>query len=530
MKNSILVIIILLLITLLNSNSQVQQEWVARFDNSSSDNLFSFCMDKYSNTYLAGRSNNSYCTIKYNSSGIEQWTRYYGTQYSNSALSVAVDSTGNVYVTGNSSNFDIVTIKYNSSGTEQWLNTYNSPFNRSDYGYCVGVDSSGDIFIIGSTEDSLFNSDIIIIKYSANGILQFKSTYNSGGTFNDQPIAMKIDKYNNLYITGTCGGSTGVDYLTIKFNSAGNVQWVQRYNGTGNASDYPISIALDSSGNVYVTGVSIGIGSTSDYATLKYSSTGQQLWVQRYDDPFNSIDRARSIAVGNSGNVYVTGESVYTAGLDYTTIKYNSSGVEQWVTRYNGLGNNNDIAYNLVIDDFENVYVTGASLIMPNGTNYNNVTVKYNSSGVQQWIQSYNGPANGNDYGHFIAIDNYRNIFVSGSSGGVIGTDIATIKYSQLVGINPVSNEIPAEYKLLQNYPNPFNPMTNVKFQMPNTAFVKLIVFDILGREVSALVNEQLNAGTYEVQWDASAYPSGIYFYKLTAGEFTETKKMILIK
>ncbi len=92
------------------------------------------------------------------------------------------------------------------------------------------------------------------------------------------------------------------------------------------------------------------------------------------------------------------------------------------------------------------------------------------------------------------------------------------------------NQETAMQYSLEQNYPNPFNPMTNVKFQMPNTAFVKLIVFDILGREVSALVNEQLNAGTYEVQWDASAYPSGIYFYKLTAGEYSETKKMILIK
>jgi len=72
--------------------------------------------------------------------------------------------------------------------------------------------------------------------------------------------------------------------------------------------------------------------------------------------------------------------------------------------------------------------------------------------------------------------------------------------------------------------------MTNIKFQIPDLSYVKLIILDILGREVETLVNEQLNPGTYEVGWDASNYPSGVYYYKLAAADYTETKKMILIK
>ncbi len=98
------------------------------------------------------------------------------------------------------------------------------------------------------------------------------------------------------------------------------------------------------------------------------------------------------------------------------------------------------------------------------------------------------------------------------------------------IGITPISTNVPDNFKLYQNYPNPFNPSSNIKFQISKLSNVKLIVFDVLGREVAALADEQLNPGTYETQWDASNYPSGVYYYRLTASDYTETKKMILIK
>ncbi len=98
------------------------------------------------------------------------------------------------------------------------------------------------------------------------------------------------------------------------------------------------------------------------------------------------------------------------------------------------------------------------------------------------------------------------------------------------IGINVISSEIPEKFSLSQNYPNPFNPTTNIKFQIPTEGLVKLTVFDLLGREVETLVNETLNAGTYKSDWNASNYSSGVYFYKLDANNFTETKKMLMIK
>jgi len=101
---------------------------------------------------------------------------------------------------------------------------------------------------------------------------------------------------------------------------------------------------------------------------------------------------------------------------------------------------------------------------------------------------------------------------------------------SEIIGIQNISTETPSKYSLLQNYPNPFNPITNVKFSIVNAGQVKLIVYDVQGREVQTLVNERLQPGTYEAAFDGSMQNSGVYFYKLVTDGFSETKKMLLIK
>lgn len=98
------------------------------------------------------------------------------------------------------------------------------------------------------------------------------------------------------------------------------------------------------------------------------------------------------------------------------------------------------------------------------------------------------------------------------------------------IGIININSEIPEQFYLSQNYPNPFNPVTNIKFAIPKTGFVKLTIFELMGREIETLVNEYLDAGTYNADWNASGYSSGVYFYKIQAGEFIETRKMILVK
>ncbi len=125
-------------------------------------------------------------------------------------------------------------------------------------------------------------------------------------------------------------------------------------------------------------------------------------------------------------------------------------------------------------------------------------------------------------------------VYINGVvSAYAISDDGRVIKLSEPIGIVPISSTMPSEYNLKQNFPNPFNPVTKIRFSIPqvsSAAQTFLSVYDILGKEVATLVNEHLNAGTYEVDWNASTNPSGVYYYKLTTGNYTETKKMILIK
>ncbi|MFZ4592079.1 MAG: T9SS type A sorting domain-containing protein [Ignavibacteria bacterium] len=118
-------------------------------------------------------------------------------------------------------------------------------------------------------------------------------------------------------------------------------------------------------------------------------------------------------------------------------------------------------------------------------------------------------------------------LWAVGGGGKILHT---TTGGQWLVGINNITTEVPKGFVLYQNYPNPFNPTTNIKFSIVNSGDVKLVVYDIQGREVQTLVNESLKPGTYEAAFDGSALNSGVYFYKLVTGNFTETKKMLLVK
>ncbi|HEX7402260.1 MAG TPA: SBBP repeat-containing protein, partial [candidate division Zixibacteria bacterium] len=209
----------------------------------------------------------------------------------------------------------------------------------------------------------------------------------------------------NVYVTGQSYGGTDYDYATIKYYPNGDTAWVRRYNEPGNGSDYANAIAVDSSGNVYVTGQSYG-GTDYDYATIKYYPNGDTTWVRRYNGPGNSDDGAYAMVVDGSGNVYVTGWSSGSGtSYDYTTIKYYPNGDTAWVKRYNGPGNADDYAFAIVLDGSVNVYVTGRS--EGNGTDYDYATIKY--------VQFLCGDANKDgivDVGDVVYLINY--LFKSG--------------------------------------------------------------------------------------------------------------------
>jgi len=381
--------------------------------------------------------------------------------------SIAVDNSGNVYVTGASRgsgiNFDYATVKYDSLvsysllyslkkidyatlkydslGNELWVARYDGPGNEEDKAYSLALDNSGNVYVTGGSKGSALlgtDFDYATVKYDSLGSQLWVARYDGPGNEEDKAYSLALDNSGNVYVTGGSKGSAllgaNMDYATIKYDSRGNQLWVVRYNGPGNGWDRAYSLALDNSGNVYVTGGSEGsalLGANMDYATIKYDSLGNELWVARYNGPGNGWDGASSLALDNSGNVYVTGESRGSGiNFDYATVKYDSLGNQLWAVRYNGPGIISlDRANSLALDNSGNVYVTGCSQrFLSKNSDY--ATVKYDSLGSQLWVARYNAPGNGWDRAYSIAVDNSGNVYVTGeSTSSGSNPDYATIKY-----------------------------------------------------------------------------------------------------
>jgi uncharacterized delta-60 repeat protein len=530
--------------------AQVDTAWVRRYDGSNNwDLAYAIAVDNSGNVYVAGESEGSgtdrdYATIKYNSAGVQQWVaRYNGPANDYDAASaIAVDNFGNVYVTGESyagsgleDDYDYLTVKYNFAGMQQWVARYNGPGNYQDEAYAIAIDNSGNVYVTGRSDSSGNDVDYATIKYNSVGVQQWVARYNGPGNSDDGAYAIAVDNSGNVYVTGYSYSGSYSDYATIKYNSNGVQQWVKRYNGPGNSDNRAYAIAVDNSGNVYVTGYSWGSGTVTDYATIKYNSLGDTLWVRRYNGPGNSYDEASDIAVDGSGNVYVTGGSFGPGTFyDYATIKYNANGAQQWVARYNGSGNNDDGTRAIAVDSESNVYVTGYSY--GSGTDGDYATIKYNSNGVQQWTVRYNGPGNSQDGASAMALDSAGNIYITGESyGSGTGSDYATIKYVQTGAVAEERSTPDVSRFTLNAEPNPFSSYTAIRYSLPSECNVSLSIYDISGKLVKTLINETMNAGVYTMSWngtdnDGRKVGQGIYFYVLkTAGEKMQ-KKMLMLR
>ena len=421
--------------------------WTNRYNGPANgvDVASAMAVDTSGNVFVTGYSDGGighydYATIKYSGAGVPLWTnRYLGVAGAyDGAPTLAVDGSGNVFVTGHSSGagsyYDYATIKYSGAGVALWTNRYHGPANGQDRASAVAVDGSGNAFVTGTSADiNGYSPDYATIKYSSAGVVLWTNRYNGPANSTDRASAVVADGSGNVFVTGSSVG----DYVTIAYSAAGVSLWTNRYNGTGNGGDSASAMVVDGSGNLFVTGYSIGANNDYDYATIKYSGVGVPLWTNRYIGPGSDgygDDYATAVAVDGSANVFVTGYSFGSTSYDYATIKYSSAGVPLWTNRYNGPGDNvdgpTDVAIDMAVDNIGNVFITGYSM----GTNshYEYATIKYSGAGVPLWTNRYHGLGYGSDYANALAVDGSGNVFVTGASDGgeFDADDYATIKYS----------------------------------------------------------------------------------------------------
>jgi hypothetical protein len=508
-------------------------EWMARYNlyyDNRNDAPSDMVIDTAGNIYITGsalttsRSNN-FITIKYNSSGVQQWAVLYDGPGSNGidvGVAIALDKFGNVYVTGHSERGglytdDYCTIKYNNNGVQQWIARYNGTGSGQHVPTGIAVDNNGNVYVTGYSTGNGTDYDYLTIKYNTNGDSLWTRRYIGALNDKDFSFAIAIDDQASVYITGTTyeGSPNSYDCTTIKYNTNGDMQWVTKSNENDVAGGR--KIVVDKNRNSYVCG---GINTIENYLTIKYSPSGQILWKK-----INSLGKyAYDIKVDSNSNVVVTGWIIYSAvNTDYLTIKYNSNGDTLWSRIYNGTANSYDEATSLCIDKFNDIYVAGRST---GASGYDFTTVKYLSYGIQQWVARYPGGADK------ILVDKNLNLYLTGTnSEGGTSLDIITLKYSQPVGIKPLSNEVVSSYRLYQNYPNPFNNQTVLEFDAPNTDEIQLLLYNITGALVNTIFTGSLNPGRYKITLNAENLSTGIYFCCLKDGErMLDVKKLTLIK
>ena len=400
-------------------------------------------VDGGGNVHVTGGSRaNSYSsdflTVKHNAAGALVWARTHdgGLGQDDSSNAVAVDGGGNVYVTGSSrvqsdADYDIATVKYDAGGAREWTAVHGGAAKKADGGSDIAVDAGGNVYVTGTVQDTS-SSDCVTMKYNPGGARQWLTTFTGAADGNDWATSVAVDADGNVYITGSTSTASGRDCLTVKYSNAGVQQWVATYSGAATGHDDGQTIAVDTSGDVYVTASSSN-GTNYDFATIKYNAGGVEQWVARYNDPANRNDYVNGLVVGEAGNVYVTGQSYNGANWDYATVKYNAAGVQQWVARLDGDANGDDKALALAVDAGGSVYVTGES---SNGTDLDYLTVKYDAAGAQQWLKRFGAIAGKDDGARGIALDASDSVVVTGYSPNVFdNNDFLTIKYAQPVAV-----------------------------------------------------------------------------------------------
>lgn len=484
--SSALIIFFLALLFPIAVFGQVIKAWDAHYDSPYGDDrgdhdwAYDIAVDDFGNSYVTGWSagmwysstwEHDFLTIKYDPQGNEVWVGRYGGTEHDGAYAMAIDREANVYVTGFMENYwlDYLTVKYDTDGNELWAATWQGQTDN-DEAFAITVDDFGNVYVTGSSSSFGTHADYLTIKYDTNGTELWVARYDGpGGIDVDIPSDIAVDSYGNVYVTGkSMGIGTAYDYMTIKYDADGNELWSARYNGAYDQSDEAISVTVDISGNVYVAGSS-KVNNTLNYATVKYDVDGNELW-SAYSGFGGEIS-----ALGlnePAGRIYVTGLR-YANARDYATIAYDEGGNELWRAFYDAAGQR-DEANDIVVDIDGSVVVTGWSSLGEWYYYKDILTVKYDANGNELWTQRYNG-ADWEDEANAMALDRQGNVYVAGWSDMVYSNVFTTIKYMPtvslgLTGITPVvaqGGTVKYEVSIANNTPESQDVWAWIKEKLP---------------------------------------------------------------
>ncbi len=524
-----------------------------------------FAIDSAGNSYVAGYFDAATASVaqrqlnnaggsdiyvaKFDAAGNCLWASQAGGPGTDYVNHIAVDAAGNCYVTGFfnvSVQFGTFTltaipgspygmgrflVKYDTRGACQWA--MRLPAGSGDVTVQgMAADGTGCLYLTGSFQKTVpFGNGItltcpglpesasaFIAKYSPEGLCLWATQSGSSG---DAGSRVAVDAQSNVYVIGDFSRDTKfgnfqlhsdvwVEVFVVKFDNAGKPIWAKQ--AKGKVREHGYGIAIDPSGNCTITGdfesdslkfdqFLVRASGPNNAFIARYDTNGDCLWATANGG--RGTVRGRGVVSDAQGNSYVVGEFDKLTTFGNRTIVNKDSSTDLFICKYDRLGNclwaksaggnGNDFPKGLALDR------TGSLRFLGDYTS---------NDGVQ-----------GDCYLDQLHMTGDRMI-IAKLTDGVLGVEE---EGKSLSGIS-------VAFTLAQNYPNPFNPSTTISFTLQSGSFVTLKIFDVMGREVTALVSQEKEAGTYQMRWNASGMPSGVYFYRLQAGIYTETKRLVILK
>jgi hypothetical protein len=453
----------------------------------------------------------------------DQWT--FGGSSWDMGHSVQQTTDGGYIITGETGG-DVWLIKTDSQGTEEWNKTFVGVEGR-DVGNSVQQTTDGGYIITGYIH-SFGGGDVWLIKTDSNGDSLWTQTF--GDTGRDEGYSVQQTTDGGYIITGYTTESGDYDVWLIKTDSNGDSLWSQTFGGSDTdpeeMSDTEVghSVQQTTDGGYIITGWTQSFGNGGyNFWLIKTDSNGDSLWTQTFGG--NRNDNGRSVQQTTDGGYIITGET----GGDVWLIKTDSNGDSLWTQTFGGSGDDEGNSVQQTTD--------GGFIIVGKKADQNNYydiwLIKTDSNGDSLWTQTFGGTEY--DEGNSVQQTTDGGYIITGTteSFGNGSKDVWLIKTNSkgvILETSSPTHQLPMDFHLDEPYPNPFNPTTKVKFSIPQSGFVSIKVYDLIGNEVSTLVNSDFTSGNHIVQWDGSGQTTGIYFVRMESGGFVQTKKVMLLK